>query len=96
MLLDETDRYRLTRRGRLSAAAAYGLAAILDLTRTGVPHAEVAREAMLNQAALLAAAVAVAPEDFSQFRALLQDRRELPPGQLAALAVVKGFARKRS
>ncbi|AFL73650.1 adenosylcobinamide amidohydrolase [Thiocystis violascens] len=78
----------------LSAAAAYGLAEILDLTRTGVLHAEAAREAILNQAALLAAAVAVTPEHFGHFRVLLQARQELPPGRLAALAVVKGFERK--
>ncbi|MBK5963676.1 hypothetical protein CCR95_06150 [Thiocystis minor] len=78
----------------LSAAAAYGLAEILDLTRTGVLHAEAAREAILNQAALLAAAVAVTPEHFGHFRALLQARQDLPPGRLAALAVVKGFERK--
>jgi hypothetical protein len=34
-----------------SAAAAYGLAEILDLTRAGVLHAEAARESILNQAA---------------------------------------------
>jgi hypothetical protein len=77
-----------------SAAAAYGLAEILDLTRAGVLHAEAARESILNQAALLAATVAVDPERFADFRALLQPRQELNPGALAALAVVKGFARK--
>lgn len=80
----------------LSAAAAYGLAEILDLTRTGVLHAEVAREAILNQAALLAAAVAVSPAAFVHFRTLLQTHQDLPPGRLAALAVVKGFERKWS
>ncbi len=80
----------------LSTAAAYGLAEILDLQRTGVLHAEIAREAILNQTALLAAAVAVTPERFDPFRALLQARQDLPPGRLAALAVVKGFERKWS
>ncbi len=79
-----------------SAAAAYGLAEIIDLARAGVLHAEVAREAILNQAALLAAAVAVAPERFADFRGILQSRHDSTPGELAALAVVKGFERKWS
>ncbi|MFB1488371.1 MULTISPECIES: adenosylcobinamide amidohydrolase [unclassified Thiocapsa] len=77
-----------------SAAAAYGLAEILDLVRTGVLHAEVAREAILNQAALLGAAVAVKPERFLALRAELAPHQGLPDGRLAALAVVRGFAYK--
>ena len=77
-----------------STAAAYGLAEIIDLVRAGVLHTEVARESILNQSALLAATVAVAPEYFADFRAILQPRHDLLPGQLAALAVVKGFERK--
>lgn len=61
---------------------------------TGVLHEEVAREAILNQAALLAAAVALDPERFSHFRGLLQSHQDMPPGRLAALAVVKGFGHK--
>ncbi|MTW21221.1 adenosylcobinamide amidohydrolase [Allochromatium palmeri] len=78
----------------LSAAAAYGLAEILDLVEVGVLHAEVARESILNQAALLAAAVAVKPDAFASFRDMLQPQAELAPGRLAALAVVRGFERK--
>jgi hypothetical protein len=78
----------------LSAAAAYGLAEILDLVAVGVLHAEVARESILNQTALLAAAVAVKPDAFAYFRAALQPRSDLAPGRLAALAVVLGFERK--
>lgn len=78
----------------LSAAAAYGLAEILDLVEVGVLHAEVARESILNQAALLAAAVAVKPDDFAYFREALQSRADLAPGRLAALAVVLGFEHK--
>lgn len=78
----------------LSAAAAYGLAEILDLVDVGVLHAEVARESILNQAALLAAAVAVKPGDFACFREVLQPRADLTPGRLAALAVVLGFEHK--
>ena len=78
----------------LSAAAAYALAEIIDLAAAGVLHAEVAREAILDQAALLAAAVAVRPDEFADFRARLLPRRDLTPGRLAALAVVMGFERK--
>ena len=77
-----------------SAAAAYGLAESVDLARAGVLHLEVAREAILNQAALLAATVAVKPERFAEFREVLRGRRDAEPGVLAALAVVRGFARK--
>ena len=44
-----------------SAAAAYCLAEGIDLAEAGILHREVAREAILNQAALLAASVAVRP-----------------------------------
>ena len=77
-----------------SAAAAYCLAESVDLARAGVLHPEVAREAILNQAALLAAAVAVKPERFAEFRAALRERQDVGPGALAALAMVRGFARK--
>ena len=77
-----------------SAAAAYALAEIIDLARAGVLHAEVAREALINQAALLAAAVAVAPERFAALREALQPHHDLAPGALAARAVALGFARK--
>lgn len=77
-----------------SAAAAYALAEVVDLVRAGVLHAEVAQEALVNQAALLAAAVAVAPERFATLREALQRHRDLAPGALAARAVALGFARK--
>ncbi len=77
-----------------SAAAAYCLAESVDLARAGILHPEVAREAMLNQAALLAATVAVQPERFAEFRAALATRRNVAPGTLAALAMVWGFAHK--
>jgi adenosylcobinamide amidohydrolase len=77
-----------------SAAAAYALAEIIDLVNAGIIHAEMAQEAILNQAALLAAAVAVTPTAFAELREDLYDDRCLPPGKLAARAVALGFARK--
>jgi adenosylcobinamide amidohydrolase len=79
-----------------SAAAAYCLAESVDLARAGILHPEVAREAALNQAALLAATVAVQPERFAEFRERLGARSDTAPGALAALAMVWGFARKWS
>lgn len=77
-----------------SAAAAYALAEIIDLGRAGVLHAEVVQEALINQAALLAAAVAVAPDQFPALREQLQRHRDLAPGVLAARSVALGFACK--
>jgi adenosylcobinamide amidohydrolase len=77
-----------------SAAAAYCLAESVDLARADILHPEVAREATLNQAALLAATVAVQPERFAEFRAVLASRQDAGPGALAALAMVRGFMRK--
>jgi adenosylcobinamide amidohydrolase len=79
-----------------SAAAAYCLAESVDLAAAGVLHAEVAREAVLNQAALLAATVAVQPERFAYFRDALKAEVGRSPGELAALAVVRGFSAKWS
>lgn len=78
----------------LSAAAAYALAEVADLARTGVLPAAVAHEALLAQAAVLAAAVALAPEQTDALRTRLARAPVGDPGALAALAVVEGFARK--
>jgi hypothetical protein len=77
-----------------SAAAAYCLAEGIDLAAAGILHREVAREAALNQAALLAATVAVQPERFAEFRAELETHQGRDAGSLAALAVVRGFSAK--
>ena len=77
-----------------SAAAAYCIAESVDLARVGIVHPEAVQEATLNQAALLAATVAVQPERFAEFRATLGMRQVADPGALAALAVVRGFAGK--
>jgi adenosylcobinamide amidohydrolase len=77
-----------------SAAAAYCLAEGIDLAKAGILHREVAREATLNQAALLAASVAVQPDRFAEFRRELQTHPGRNPGSLAALAVIRGFSAK--
>ena len=75
---------------------AYCLAEGIDLAEAGILHREVAREAILNQAALLAASVAVRPDRFTELRRKLQTQQERDPGSLAALAVIRGFSVKWS
>lgn len=77
-----------------SAAAAYALAETIDLTQSGILHMEVASEALLNQAALLAASVAVQPQQFATFRTNLAAGAYPTAAALAATAVVLGFAAK--
>ncbi|MBF0197217.1 MAG: adenosylcobinamide amidohydrolase [Planctomycetes bacterium] len=77
-----------------SAAAAYGLAESMDLMRDGILHEEVSREALLNQASLLAAAVASKPEDFALFRKELMTASIGEPILLAADAIILGFEKK--
>ncbi|MBK1706072.1 adenosylcobinamide amidohydrolase [Halochromatium glycolicum] len=77
-----------------SAAAAYALAEIIDLVEAGILHAEVAQESLINQAALLAAAVAVAPEQFATLRDALHQEPTRSHSELAARAVILGFANK--
>ena len=77
-----------------STAAAYALAEIIDLVAVGVLHEGIARASILDQAALLGAAVAVRPEVFVELRAALAVERDLSPARLAALALIRGFARK--
>jgi adenosylcobinamide amidohydrolase len=79
-----------------SAAAAYCLAESIDLAAAGVLHREVAGEAILNQAALLAATVAVQPDRFAEFRNYLQTQQGRDPSRLAALAAIRGFSVKWS
>ena len=54
-----------------SAAAAYALASVLDRTLAGTLSPATAREALINQAALLAAGLAARPEEFAALRAEL-------------------------
>ncbi|MBK1644567.1 hypothetical protein CKO25_07875 [Thiocapsa imhoffii] len=78
------------------AAAAYALAEVLELVRVGVLHREIAGEAVLDQAALLAAAIATKPERYALLRDQLMPDLHRPAGEFAALAVVRGFACKWS
>jgi adenosylcobinamide amidohydrolase len=79
-----------------SAAVSYCLAESVDLAAAGILHSEVAQEVVLNQASLLAATVAVKPDRFTRFRSQLQAEPGRGPGELAALAVIRGFSDKWS
>jgi adenosylcobinamide amidohydrolase len=70
----------------LTAAAAYSLAAVLDRTIAGTIAPATAREALINQAALIATGLATRPEDFAELRAALM--QALPTGLTAAPAML--------
>jgi adenosylcobinamide amidohydrolase len=78
----------------LVGAAAYAIAAVLDRVRYGTLPAGLAREALRQQGASLAASVAAKPECWSEFyRALPEPDAERPaPFVLAAIAL--GWASK--
>lgn len=75
------------------AAAAYALAEVEELGRVGILGAEALQEARANQAALLAAATSIDPGGFASFRLALLGT-SAPVGELAARALVMGFAAK--
>jgi adenosylcobinamide amidohydrolase len=88
-----------------SAAAAYAFAAVLDRTLAGTLAPATAREALINQAALLAAGLAARPEDFPALRAELVNALpiDLPPRpdillpasvELITRAIALGWRRK--
>jgi adenosylcobinamide amidohydrolase len=73
-------------------AAAFALAEAWDLAESGVLPREGAREAAVNQAALIACAIGHAHARFADYRRELSTLDE--PGALAARAVCLGFADK--
>ncbi len=88
-----------------SAAAAYAFAAVLDRTLAGTLAPATAREALINQAALLASGLAAQPEAFPSLRAELVNalpvdlavapERLLPAAvELVTRAIALGWQRK--
>jgi adenosylcobinamide amidohydrolase len=75
----------------LVGAAAHALAAVIDRVRHGTLPESVARDAMVRQAATLAAGVAAQPDRWTEFRARLMraggDLQQPKPLILAALAL---------
>jgi len=87
------------------SAASYAFAAVLDRTLAGTVGASAALEALVNQAALMAAGLAARPGEFASFRAELAAKAFPDPGtdprvlaaaamDLANRAIALGWRRK--
>jgi adenosylcobinamide amidohydrolase len=78
----------------LAAAAAYAIASILDRVRYGTLPAAMAREALRQQAALLAANLAAQPARWPDFLARLDHADPEQPARLVLLAIALGWSSK--
>jgi adenosylcobinamide amidohydrolase len=78
----------------LVGAAAYALAAVLDRARHGVLPESVLAEALIQQAATLAASAAGAPDRWPEFRARLHGRAGSGARALALAALALGWSEK--
>jgi adenosylcobinamide amidohydrolase len=78
----------------LAAAAAYAIASILDRVRYGTLPAATAREALRQQAALLAANLAAQPARWPDFLARLDHADPEQPARLILLAIALGWSSK--
>lgn len=78
----------------LVSASAYAMAAVLDRVRYTTLPASVAREALRQQAATLAASLAAKPERWSEFHAQFLDADPERPAALALAAIALGWSAK--
>jgi adenosylcobinamide amidohydrolase len=98
--LDAADHELLRRNAKavlyepLVAAAAHALAAVLDRVRHGTLPASIAREASIQQAALLAAGLAARPDRWAEFRERLHAAGEDEPKALVLAAIALGWREK--
>ena len=76
-----------------AAAAAYGFTAVLDRVSSGTLPSGMASEALRQQAACLACALAARPEDWVEFRSQLAEA-SADPVELALLAIALGWKTK--
>ncbi len=76
------------------AASAYAVAEVLDALEVGILNSETRDEALANQCALMASAVAIRPELYADFRRRLLGLSDRSVPQLVAHALVWGFAEK--
>ncbi len=76
------------------AASAYAMAEVLDAFEVGILNPETREEAIANQCALMASAVAIRPEGYGDFRRRLLELSDRSLPQLVAHALVWGFAEK--
>ncbi len=98
--LDSADLELLRRNSKavffepLVGAAAHALAAVLDRVRHGTLPASIARDAIAQQAASLAASLAARPDRWSEFRARLLAGAETEPKRLVLAALALGWSEK--
>jgi adenosylcobinamide amidohydrolase len=98
--LDSADLELLRRNSKavffepLVGAAAHALAAVLDRVRHGTLPASIARDAIAQQAASLAASLAARPDRWSEFRARLLAGAETEPRRLVLAALALGWSEK--
>jgi adenosylcobinamide amidohydrolase len=78
----------------LVGAAAHACAAVLDRVRHGTLPASVEREAVIHQAASLAASLAAQPDRWSDFRTRLHNLDTTEPKTLAIAALAFGWSAK--
>ena len=78
----------------LAGAAAHAIAAVLDRTRHGSLPESVRRDALLQQAATLAAAIAARPDRWPEFRDLLHREPAGEPRALVLAALALGWKEK--
>jgi adenosylcobinamide amidohydrolase len=78
----------------LVGAAAHALAAVLDRARHGTLPVSVLSDAIVQQAATLAAALAAAPDRWPEFRARLYVGDARDPASLVVAAVALGWSEK--
>lgn len=78
----------------LAGAAAHAIAAVLDRTRHGALPAGVTRDALVQQAATLAAAIAARPDRWPELRDLLHREPAGEPKALVLAAVALGWKEK--
>jgi adenosylcobinamide amidohydrolase len=99
--LISTDDLELLRRNNRAAffeplvgAAAHALAAVLDRARHGTLPASVLSDAVVRQAATLAAALAAAPDRWPEFRARLHAHPDRDPKAIVVAALALGWSEK--
>jgi adenosylcobinamide amidohydrolase len=78
----------------LVGAAAHACATVLDRVRHGTVPASVEREAIIQQAASLAASIAAQPDRWPEFRARLHELGAADPKTIAIAALALGWSEK--
>jgi len=99
-LLDAADLELLKKNGKaafyepLVGAAAHALATVLDRVRHGTIPPSAAPDAVIHQAATLAASLAAQPDGWPRFRARLHAQAAAEPSTLVLAAIALGWSAK--